>query len=480
MEAFKKILKTSNYINNQWVEGNSGESLKILDKYSQEEIAEIALASEEQMEEAIVASESALKELKGWSGGKKASVIKKLVHRLARKKEAFAHLIAAEAGKPLFYAMAEVERCVSTLSATGDEAVRFTGEVVPVDYGAGEGKTALTKRFPVGPVAAISPFNFPLNLAMHKIAPALACGCPVILKPSPQSPLTSLAFMGLFKDSDFPAGTLQMVNCDVPVAEKLVTDERIKFLSFTGSDAVGWHLKKICGKKKVALELGGNAAVIVDETVDLKAAAKQVATGAFLYAGQICISTQRIYAVESVFEEFKNLLIEETKNIKTGNPLEEGVVCSSVIDAGHLNRINSWVQEAVQGGAKVLVGGKILDTAHNLFAPTLLTNTNGQMKVVEEEIFGPVAVLEKVEDFNEALKTVNNSKYGLQAGVYTNRVDRMKLAHDELDVGGVIINSIPGFRVDTMPYGGVKDSGLGREGLRYAMEEMTEPRLLVY
>ncbi|MBF0274998.1 MAG: aldehyde dehydrogenase family protein [Nitrospinae bacterium] len=480
MKDYYRIIRNSCFINGQYTKGNLKNTLNILHKYNQKVMAEINLASSEQIEDAIAGSVEAFQEYRHWNSGQKADALKRLVHRLAHKKELFAHLIMAEAGKPLTYARAEVDRCISTLGTAVDEALRFSGEALNIDFGAGAGKSALTKRIPLGPVLAISPFNFPLNLALHKIGPALAAGCSIIVKPAPQSPLTLLAFADLLNDIGFPDGVLNIVCCDIPEAEKLVQDERIKMLSFTGSDAVGWHLKNICGKKKVALELGGNASLIIDETANLESAAKQAAIGAYLYAGQICISTQRIYVVEKVFDAFLNLLEGEIKKIKTGNPEDEEVINGPVIDCGHLNRINNWVQEAVIEGAQIITGGHIISKEHNLYAPTLLTDTKSGMKVVDEEAFGPVAIIEKVKDFHEAISATNNSKYGLQSGVYTTHIDRMKLAHAELEVGGVIINSIPGFRVDSMPYGGVKDSGLGREGIRYAIEEMTEPRLLVY
>ena len=480
MNELNKIMRTDCFINGKFVNGSSKNTLKILDKYSQKNLAEIKLASTAQMEEAIAGSVKAFQEYRQWSSGQRADVLKKLVHRLNRKKELFAKLIVYEAGKPLSYARTEIDRCITTLSTAVDEALRFSGESINIDHGAGVKKTAITKRIPIGPVAAISPFNFPLNLVLHKIGPALAAGCSIILKPAPQSPLTALAFASLLEGTDLPNGVLNILCCDIPEAEKLVKDERIKFLTFTGSDAIGWHLKNICGKKKVALELGGNAPVIVDETADLDFAAKQITIGAYLYAGQICISTQRIYVVNNVYKDFLKILRKEIEKIKTGNPFDEGVINGPIIDHDHLSRINSWVQEAVEKGAQIITGGNIISNEHNLFAPTLLTNTKTGMNVVDEEIFGPVAIIENVHDFQEAIHATNNSKYGLQSGVFTTRIDRMKAVHEELEVGGVIINSIPGFRIDSMPYGGVKNSGLGREGIRYAMEEMTEPRLLVY
>jgi len=360
------------------------------------------------------------------------------------------------------------------------ETLRFDGEMVPLDYGAGEGKTAFTRRFPIGVIAGITPFNFPMNLVLHKVAPALATGCPIIIKPAPQAPLSALALGELIREAGYPAGVYQALVCGIPVAEKLVRDERVAKLSFTGSDKVGWYLKSICGKKKVTLELGGNAAVLIDESADLEGVAKKVAVGSFIYAGQICISTQRIFVHEKVYDKFVNELVSEIEKLPTGDPQASETMVGPIIDKGHLERIEEWVQHAVKGGAKVLCGGKVHNAARNIYSATLLTNAQDDMKVSCAEAFGPVATIEKVKDFETGIARVNTSNYGLQVGVYTNRLDHFKLAHERLEVGGIIMNNIPGFRIDSMPYGGVKDSGLGREGIKYAMEEMTEGRLIVY
>ena len=480
MQAFQDILRSQNLINDKWLSEGTGETLTVVDKFSQEVLAELPMATSEQMEEAMAASVKGFHELKSWSAGKRAEYLGKLKNSLEARKEAFAQLIAAEAGKPIGYARAEISRCIVTLETAEREAMLFTGETVPIDYGAGTGKTAFTKRFPIGPIACISPFNFPLNLALHKIAPALACGCSLVLKPAPQAPLSALAFAALVQEVGYPAGVVNVLMCDIPVAQQLVTDPRMKMLSFTGSPQVGWHLKNIAGEKKTVLELGGNAAVIIDKDADLPAAAKTVANGAFLYAGQICISTQRIFVDAPSYDEFSELLKGEIEKIHTGDPRDEKVTVGPIIDAGHLDRIAGWVDEARSAGAEVLSGGEVLSRENNLYAPTLLTNTSKGMKVMDEEVFGPVAVIEKVDSFEEAIDRTNDSKFGLQAGVFTNSLENMKAAHEKLDVGGIIINNVPGFRVDSMPYGGVKASGLGREGIKYAMEEMTEPRLIVY
>lgn len=452
----------------------------ITDKYQQTTLKTLNLTGASEVEAVIQKGLKAFENNKSHSQEKRANWLREVAALLKQRKSHFVDLIIKEAGKPRSYASTEVERALSTLSWGAEEALRLTGESVPFSFGNGVGKQALTGRFPLGLILGVSPFNFPLNLALHKIVPAIASGNAIIVKPSPYTPLVLMALYELFEEAGVPQGLFQVVACDNEVSEKLVRDERIKMLSFTGSPQIGWMLKEKAGKKKVTLELGGNAAVLVDEGADLKKVAKLLSGGCYLYAGQICISTQRIFVTQSQKEELQNLLIKEIEKIKVGDPNEEGVTVGPVIASEHLKRIDSWVGEAMDGGAKVLVGGKILDEQRNLYAPTLLTNTSKGQKVVDEEVFGPVAIIEEVKDFADGLKKVNDSRFGLQAGVFTNDIEHMKKAFKELEVGGVIINHIPGFRLDPMPYGGVKDSGLGREGLKYAMEDMTEARLLVF
>ena len=474
------LFSPANFINGSWSFEGDGTFNTVIDKYNGDHLARIPHATEAQMEEAITAAYASRDAVRNLSAGERSSKLEALAALIAKHEEELAVLIVKEGGKPIGYAKAEIARCITTVRTAASEALRFTGESVALDYGAGAGKTAFTKRFPIGVIAAITPFNFPLNLVLHKVAPAMAVGCPVVLKPAPQAPLSSLALGKLIEEVGWPKGAFSVLMCGVPVAEKLVKDERVAMLSFTGSDKVGWHLKAICGKKKVALELGGNASVVVDDGVDLASIAKTVSVGANIYAGQTCISTQRIYAVKSVFAQFRDLLVKEYAALKAGDPNDASVTVGPIIDKGHFDRIAHWVNEAVAGGALVLSGGKAVDVDRNIYAPTLLTGTRTDMKVTCAEVFGPVAILEEVADFGKAIARVNDSTYGLQAGVFTDSVANMKRAHDELEVGGIIINNVPGFRLDSMPYGGIKDSGLGREGVKYAMEEMSEPRLLVY
>ena len=474
------LFTPANLINGTWITEGDGTFNTVVDKYHGTELARIPHATEAQMEEAIAAAYASREVLRKMSAGERSTKLEALAALIAKHEEALANLIVQEGGKPIGYAKTEIARCITTVRTAAAEALRFSGEVVALDYGAGVGKTAVTKRFPIGVIAAITPFNFPLNLVLHKVAPAMAIGCPVVLKPAPQAPLSSFV-LGLFMEEiGWPKGAFSVLICNVPVAEKLVKDERVAMLSFTGSDKVGWHLKNICGKKKLALELGGNASVIVDEGVDLAATAKSVAMGANLYAGQTCISTQRIYVVKNVFTRFRDLLVKEFNALKAGDPSDATVTVGPIIDKTHFQRISTWVEEAVNGGAQVLAGGKPVDANRNVYAATLLTGTKNTMKVSCAEVFGPVTIIEEVADFNEAIACVNDSTYGLQAGVFTPSIAHMKVAHNELEVGGIIMNNVPGFRIDSMPYGGIKDSGLGREGVKYAMEEMSEPRLLVY
>ncbi len=473
-------MKLGNYINGKWKEEFTNDSLVVTNKYTQETIAKLPMASELDIEESIESSVKGFHEIRSWSAGKRSEYLAKLLAALKNRKEETVNIIIQEAGKPRSYAEAEFNRCLATIENAVSEAKRFSGEIVPIDFDAGVGKTAFTKRFPIGPILCITPFNFPLNLVLHKVAPALAVGCSVIVKPAPQAPLSALLLASLLDEVGYPAGVANFLNCNIPMAELMVKDERLAMVSFTGSEKIGWYIKSICGMKKIALELGGNAAVIVDEGTDLKTIAKTVANGAFLYSGQICISTQRIFVIDTIFEEFKDLLVEEVKKLHIGDPNDSKTTVGPLIEKIHVERIQKWVKEAQGQGAKVLIGGEIEDAEHNIFQPTLMTDTKSPMKVMDEEAFGPVAVIEKTSSFDQAIEKVNSSKFGLQVGVFTNNFENVKKSHERLEVAGVIINNVPGFRVDSMPYGGIKMSGLGREGIKYAMEEMSEPRLLVY
>lgn len=476
----KALRHKANFINGEWVAHGDGGFTEVLHKYHGTVLAKLPNASSAQMDQAIAAALESGKTLAALSAGMRHAALEKLAAGIEAHAVDLARLIMQEGGKPIDYAKNEVERALVTVRTAAAEALRFTGEAVALDFGKGEGRHAFTTRVPVGVIAAVTPFNFPLNLVLHKVAPAMAAGCPVVLKPASKTPLSALLLAHLIEKAGWPKGAFNVLVCGREVAEELITDERVAMFSFTGSDAVGWRLKSICGKKKVALELGGNAAVVIDEGADLAKAAKEVAMGANLYAGQTCISTQRIFVVEPLFGRFRELLMNEFSELKAGDPADPDVSVGPIIDAKHFKRVQDWLAEAVEGGAEVLAGGRTVDAERHVFAATLLTRTNRHMKVYKDEVFGPITLVEPVADFTAALDRVNDGRYGLQAGVYTNNIAHMKQAHRHLAVGAVIMNGTPGFRIDSMPYGGIKDSGLGREGVRYAMEEMTEPRLLVY
>lgn len=473
-----EIKKLKLLVANRLVEASA--KITINDKWSGDAIAEIAVASASQIEDALAKAHECQKRLAHISRGRREAWLLELHRELEERAHDFAQTLSKEAGKPISYAKAEIERCLSTLRFGAEEARRNVGEKVAVDFGAGAGKSAFTERFPVGPVVGISPFNFPLNLALHKLVPAIASGCPIILKPSPFAAASLFLFSQLIAKLDMPEGAVSILMTSDADAAKLSQDSRVKLISFTGSPSVGWSIKEKAGKKKVLLELGGNAPVIIDSSADLVDAAKKVAIGAFLYAGQICISTQRVYVCADVFDQFQKLVLAETAKLSVGDPALEKTQVGPLISKTHLERIHTWVNEAKDSGAKILCGGEILKLDHNLYAPTWLTDVAADQKVVCEEVFGPVAVLTRVKDFDEGLKLANSTRFGLQVGVFTNRLDQTKLAFRDLDFAGVMINNIPGFRVDSMPYGGIKDSGFGREGLRYAIEEFTESKLLVF
>jgi glyceraldehyde-3-phosphate dehydrogenase (NADP+) len=365
-----------------------------------------------------------------------------------------------------------------TFRTAAEEALRINGEWLPLDWNAANrGRSGIVRRYPIGPVAGISPFNFPLNLAAHKVAPALAAGCSIVLKPPSKDPLVMLRIAGYLDETDLPAGAVSILPMDRPTGDALVRDDRYKLLSFTGSPSVGWTMKAEAGKKKTVLELGGNAGAIVDETADLDWAVSRLVFGSFAYAGQVCISVQRIYVVASIFDEFAARFVDKVRGLQVGSPLDTGTDLGPMVDEQAVGRTHEWVQEALQMGARSLAGGE----PDGLFYPaTVLVDVPKEARVCGEEVFAPVVNLFSVPDYATALHEINDSQFGLQCGVFNNDLERTLTAHDELDVGGIIVNDVPTWRVDQMPYGGVKDSGLGREGLRYSIEDMTELRLLAF
>jgi glyceraldehyde-3-phosphate dehydrogenase (NADP+) len=436
------------------------------------------LANGAQVETATAAAVAAADAMRTLPAYERAAILMRAAAVLTRRREEVGRTLAGEAGKPIRDALTEVDRAAMTLQVSGEEARRLGGEVIPLDLAPhGKGRFAILRRFPLGPVAAISPFNFPLNLSAHKLGPAVAAGNPVVLKPATKTPLAALCLAGALEEAGLPAGALSVLPMRRALGDRLVTDERFKLLTFTGSSAVGWEMKARAGKKKVVLELGGNAGVIIDESADVTWAVKRVATGGFAYAGQSCISVQRVFVHERVYDDFARRLVARVGQLVVGDPLDPATDVGPMIDSGEADRIEAWVNEAVADGARVLAGGRRIGPC--AYAPTVLEGVPEAARVCAQEVFAPLVALYRFSDFDEAVAAVNRSRYGLQAGVFTNDLPHTLTAFERLEAGGVIVNDVPTYRIDHMPYGGVKDSGVGREGPRYAIEEMTEPRLLV-
>jgi len=445
--------------------------------YSSELLAHFSVASAAEVDEALAAAERAAAEMRELPRHRVADSLRALADGIGARAGEFARTISLEAGKPIRAARAEVERAQMTFNYASEEARRFAGEVVPLDgQPTGAGRTAWTERFPRGVVFGITPFNFPLNLVAHKVAPALASRNAIVVKPSPRTPLTSLLLGEVFLEAGLPTSALQVVPMEVETIDSVLDDGRVRMVSFTGSAEVGWLLRRRAARMAVALELGGNAPVIIDETADVAYAAERTAASAFAYAGQVCISAQRVLVHADVAEEFTDRFVELARSLRAGDPLDEATELSNMIDEPAARRAEGWVGEALAGGARLLCGGR---REGSMLEATVLADVQAEMRVCSEEVFAPVAGLQTFGDFEEALSLANDTRYGLQAGVFTRETARALRAFRALDFGGVIVNDSPAFRVDNMPYGGVKLSGAGREGVRYAMEEMTEPRLIV-
>ena len=463
-------------------EWTDGQALEVRSPWDQGLLGKVTLATRKDAREAVTHAAACLRRTRSLPRWKRKEILEDIAAALIEQKERFAQLIVAEAGKPIRSARIEVERAVLTFKTAAEEAIRLGGESIPLDLSEGnEGRWGLVQRFPVGPILAITPFNFPLMLVAHKLAPAIAAGCPVVLKPAPQTPFTALALSEVILKAGWPEealAVLPLANEDTAwLAER---EDRLKLVSFTGSATVGWGLKAKSGKKRVVLELGGNAALILhSDWRDLDAVATRVVQGAFGYAGQSCISVQRVYVERSIFQTFVWKVVDRAAKMVRGNPADEATEVGPIIRPSDADRIELWVKEAVAAGAKLIEGGGRDEHSRSLLEPTILTGTKPGMKVHDEEIFGPVCVIEPYDDFEHALAAVNRSRYGLQAGLYTRDAGRIMTAYRELEVGAVIVGDTPTWRLDSMPYGGIKDSGLGREGLRWAIEEMTEPRMLV-
>ena len=461
--------------------GRSGRSARPLDvtcPYDDSVVARTWFAGPAEYEEAVQAAVRAAPAMRALPAWRRAEILMAVSAAIKAERDAIARRLAGEVGKPLRDALTEVDRASMTFHVAAEEARRLSGEVVPMDLAPhGEGRLALWRRYPLGPVAAISPFNFPLNLSAHKLAPAVAAGNPVVLKPATKTPLSAVCLGQLLVNAGLPEGGVSVLPMDRATGDRMVTDDRFKLLTFTGSSAVGWDMKARAGRKRVILELGGNAGVIVDETADVEFAAARVAAGGFALAGQSCISVQRVYVHEAVFERFTGALVQRVERLKIGHPLDPETELGPMIERGEVDRVEEWVREAVAQGARVVTGGRRLSPT--VFAPTVLADAPETARVCADEAFAPLVVLAGFTEFGEALAAVNRSSFGLQAGVFTRDLERTFAAFDTLEAGGIIVNDVPTWRIDHMPYGGVKESGVGREGVRFAMEEMTEIRLLV-
>ena len=462
-------------VNGEWRTGEG--TLEVKSPFDGSVVAEIGVPTAADVEEAVATAAATFEESKRLPVHARSEALDHISRRLSESIPENAELIASEGGKPIKWATVEATRAVSTFRWASEVLRHGDDEMMRLDTEASLGsRVGLLRRFPFGPVLGITPFNFPLNLVAHKVAPSLAVGAPIVVKPASATPIGSLRLAELFAETDLPKGMYQVLPVSSKVADGMARDERFRKISFTGSAEIGWYLKGIDPKTRVTLELGGNAGVIVHSDADLDLAARRIAFGGYYQAGQSCISVQRVLVQSEVYEDFAARLVKEVENLKVGDPLDPTVDVGPVIQRSEVDRIDSWVKEAVSQGAQVLTGG---EADGPFYKPTLISDVKPEMKVCREEIFGPVVTMSPYQTFEEALATVNDSRFGLQAGVFTNDINRAFEAHRTLEVGGIIINDQSAFRADQMPYGGSKDSGFGREGLRFAMEEMTEPRIMV-
>ena len=451
--------------------------LAVVDKYTDEVAAHVALADTQILEQAIAAAADAATPMRRLSSGERKAVLKHLAARCTERKDELAEVVVVEVGKPIQYARAEVARLIATVELAAVESTRIGGELLPLDdTQRGIGYRGMWQRAPIGPCAFITPWNFPLNLVAHKIAPAIACGCPFVLKPASFTPISALILGEILSETDLPPGAFSILPMKSSDSAALVEDERIRKLSFTGSPAVGWDLRDRARKKAVTLELGGNAAVIIDCDANIADAVERCVFGGYYQSGQSCISVQRILVHSEIYDAFRDKFVAAVRAIKTGDPRNEKTVVGPIISEDDAKRIEATIGRAVEQGGKLLCGG---GRKGKIVEPAVLENVPHNAEASCEEIFGPVTMLQAFDDFDAALATVNDSKYGLQAGVFTRDIFKIQKAWDELQVGGVMINEIPSWRADQMPYGGSKDSGLGREGVRWAIESMTEVRMLV-
>lgn len=454
-----------------------GSELSVTHKYTGETVAQVALADPTVIDRALTAGQEAEAACRKMPAYARAEVLQHVVEQLHERSEEFARVLAIEAGKPIRDARGEVSRAIDTFRIAAEEATRIYGEYMPLDISArAEGCEGIWKRVPVGLCSFISPFNFPLNLAAHKIAPAIACGCPWVLKPASLTPISAIMLGEILAKTELPPGAFSILPCRRDAADLFVSDDRAKLLSFTGSPEVGWQLKAKAGRKKVVLELGGNAACIVDQDADIDFVVGRIVIGAFYQSGQSCISVQRVLIHAAIYEAVREKLVAATMRLVSGDPLDEATFLGPLISEAEAGRVQQWVRDAAARGARVLCGGGRSGAFHEA---TILEDVPDECEVSCREVFGPVAILERYHHFEDACRRVNASRFGLQAGVFTNSMNSAFHAYNALEVGAVVVNDVPAFRVDSMPYGGVKDSGLGREGVRFAIEDMTERRLLV-
>ena len=451
--------------------------IEITNPFDDSVVGTTFMAQPADLEVAIQSAIDVFPKLKATPTYERAQWLHDLADALTQERDTVIGILARESGKPVKDAATETDRGIFTLINAAEEAKRIEGEVLPLDLlPSSKGRIGIIRRFPIGPVAGISPFNFPLNLALHKIAPALATGSPVVLKPPTLAPLTMLFFASLIDRVGVPKGAVSILPMTRETGDAMVSDDRFKLLSFTGSPSVGWKMKERAGKKKVVLELGGNAGVLIDDDADVDFAVSRIRTGAYSYAGQTCISVQRIFVHQSQYDEVREKLVAASKSLKQGDPMDPETELGPMIEKKHAERAKSWTDDAVASGATVLTGGNVSGA---FYEPTVIENAPANSLVCSQEAFAPLVTIFPVESFAEGIRQLNDSEYGLQAGVFTNNLERSLVAFEQIEAGGVMINDIPSYRIDHMPYGGVKDSGLGREGLRYSIEDMTEPRLMM-
>ena len=453
------------------------QDLEVVDKFTGETATRVAMASAADIDRGIAAAVQAAEPMANMPPYERQAILNHCVARFTQRFDELAMSLCIEAGKPIKDSRGEVSRLIDTFRIAAEESVRMNGEVMNLEISPrAKGYRGMFKHVPIGPCSFISPFNFPLNLAAHKVAPALAVGCPFVLKPASRTPIGAIVIGEVLAETDLPKGAFSILPCHRDGADLFTTDDRLKLLSFTGSPGVGWALKAKSGKKKVVLELGGNAACVVDENVDLDDAIRRIIVGAFYQSGQSCIGVQRIMVHENIYQEFSERLVADTQKLIAGDPKNDDTFIGPMISEKEATRLELWIQEAISAGGKLLCGGK-RDGA--MLEATLLENVPSNQSICAEEAFGPVAVLSRFTDFESVLDQINDSVFGLQAGIFTRDINKAMSAWDRLDVGGVVIGDVPSWRVDNMPYGGVKDSGLGREGIRFAMEDMTEIRNLI-